>query len=33
MQGETSKAKLLQQHYQALESGSPSIIFGLDSFA
>lgn len=33
IQGEQSKAKLLEQHYQALKEGKPSIIFGLDSFA
>ena len=33
IQGEQSKSKLLEQHYQALKNGKPSIIFGLDSFA
>lgn len=33
VQGEQSKAKLLEQHYQNLKDGKPSIIFGLDSFA
>ncbi len=33
VQGEQSKTKLLEQHYQNLKNGKPSIIFGLDSFA
>lgn len=33
IQGETAKHKLLQQHHDKIDSGSPSIIFGLDSFA
>ncbi|MFV2030095.1 ATP-dependent DNA helicase DinG [Neisseria sp. S1] len=33
VQGELSKAVLLQKHYEAIEAGRPSIIFGLDSFA
>lgn len=33
IQGEQSKAKLLEQHDLALKEGKPSIIFGLDSFA
>lgn len=33
IQGEQSKFKLLEQHYQSLKNNKPSIIFGLDSFA
>ncbi|QMT32516.1 ATP-dependent DNA helicase DinG [Alysiella filiformis] len=33
VQGEQSKAKILEQHYANLQEGKPSIIFGLDSFA
>ncbi|SSY81127.1 ATP-dependent DNA helicase DinG [Alysiella crassa] len=33
IQGEQSKAAILESHYQALKDGKPSIIFGLDSFA
>lgn len=33
IQGEQSKADLINEHYQALAQGKPSIIFGLDSFA
>ncbi|MDK4590984.1 helicase C-terminal domain-containing protein, partial [Kingella kingae] len=33
IQGEQSKAKLLEQHHAAIAAGKPSIIFGLDSFA
>jgi ATP-dependent DNA helicase DinG len=33
VQGEVPKQVLLQQHYEAIVAGKPSIIFGLDSFA
>ena len=33
IQGEQSKSRLLQQHHDAIATGRPSIIFGLDSFA
>lgn len=33
IQGEQSKAKLLEQHHATIAAGKPSIIFGLDSFA
>lgn len=33
VQGEQSKAKLLEHHHQAVGQGRASIIFGLDSFA
>ncbi|QEY23868.1 ATP-dependent DNA helicase DinG [Neisseria animalis] len=33
IQGELPKAVLLQRHYEALQAGKASIIFGLDSFA
>lgn len=33
IQGEQSKAKLLEQHHAAIAASKPSIIFGLDSFA